>query len=178
MRTLQGTVVSLKADKTVSVIVVRRWLHPLYKKAVSRSKKYACHYEGSDLAVGDKVEITESKPLSKTKHFIVTKKLAEKSVRKLSPEQIAQAEKPAKAMAKKPKVKKTIKKDSEKTAEESEAVKTGEKKTVKAEVKTITKKTVKKPKTKDIQKKKVAKKADKPKVKKVVKKVAKKSSKK
>ncbi|MCL2110362.1 30S ribosomal protein S17 [Microgenomates group bacterium] len=72
MKKLQGTVVSLKAAKTASVNVTRRFSHPLFKKYVSRNKKYACHYENLDLQIGDTVEIVETKPISKTKHFRVS----------------------------------------------------------------------------------------------------------
>lgn len=75
MKTLQGTVISLKTAKTATVSVVRQWQHPLYKKSVKRSKKYACHYEGIELKEGDLVEIQETKPISKTKRFKVTRKI-------------------------------------------------------------------------------------------------------
>lgn len=74
MKTLQGTVVSLKTDKTATVSVIRQWQHPLYKKSVKRSKNYACHYEDLELAEGDQVVIQEIKPISKTKHFRVVEK--------------------------------------------------------------------------------------------------------
>lgn len=75
MRTLQGIVTSLKREKTATVKVTRMWQHPMYLKSVKRSKKYACHYEDLKLVEGDMVEIQESKPISKTKHFTVTKKI-------------------------------------------------------------------------------------------------------
>lgn len=74
---MQGTVTSLKREKTATVTVERMWQHPLYLKSVARSKKYACHYEGLELKEGDPVEIQESKPFSKTKRFVVTKKVTE-----------------------------------------------------------------------------------------------------
>lgn len=70
-----GEVTALKREKTATVSVSRMWQHPLYKKSVKRSKKYACHYEGIELNLGDNVEIQESRPISKTKHFVVTKKV-------------------------------------------------------------------------------------------------------
>lgn len=70
-----GEVTALKREKTATVSVSRMWQHPLYKKSVKRSKKYACHYEGIELSLGDNVEIQESRPISKTKHFVVTKKV-------------------------------------------------------------------------------------------------------
>ena len=70
-RILQGVVVSHACDKTVIVRVERRVMHPLYKKFVSRSKKYAAHDEGNRYRTGDAVRIEESRPLSKRKSWIV-----------------------------------------------------------------------------------------------------------
>lgn len=72
---MQGTVVSLKMPQTATVSVTRQWQHPLYKKSVTRSKKYACQYDKLELREGDAVVIQESRPLSKTKHFVVTEKV-------------------------------------------------------------------------------------------------------
>jgi len=70
-RVLQGVVVSDSCDKTVIVRVERRVMHPLYKKFVSRSKKYAAHDEENRYRAGDAVRIEESRPLSKRKHWVV-----------------------------------------------------------------------------------------------------------
>jgi small subunit ribosomal protein S17 len=70
-RVLQGRVVSDKGDKTVIVRVDRRVMHPLYKKYITRSKRYAAHDEQNQLKVGDAVRIRECRPLSKTKHWEV-----------------------------------------------------------------------------------------------------------
>ena len=70
-RILQGTVVSDKGDKTVIVKVERRVMHPLYKKFIRRSKRYAAHDEQNRFKVGDVVRIQECRPLSRTKHFEV-----------------------------------------------------------------------------------------------------------
>jgi small subunit ribosomal protein S17 len=70
-RILQGIVVSDACDKTVIVRVERRFMHPIYKKYVSRSKKYAAHDEGNRYHAGDSVRIEESRPLSKRKRWIV-----------------------------------------------------------------------------------------------------------
>lgn len=78
MRTMTGEVVSLKNKQTVQVLVTRQWQHPLYKKSVKRSKKYACHVVDLELAVGDKVEIVECAPISKTKAHKVVSKIAVK----------------------------------------------------------------------------------------------------
>ena len=66
-RILQGTVVSDKADKTITVLVERKFNHPLYKKIIKRSKKYAAHDENNVAKAGDIVRIEESKPISKSK---------------------------------------------------------------------------------------------------------------
>ena len=70
-RVLQGVVVSDKSAKTVIVRVDRRITHPIYKKTIQRSKKYAAHDEKSQFKVGDKVQIIESAPISKTKRWAV-----------------------------------------------------------------------------------------------------------
>ncbi|PCJ26944.1 MAG: 30S ribosomal protein S17 [Rickettsiales bacterium] len=70
-RILQGTVVSAKSEKTVSVEVERRFRHPLYKKTVRKSTKYAVHDENSRCSEGDKVKIQECRPLSKTKSWVI-----------------------------------------------------------------------------------------------------------
>lgn len=70
-RILQGVVVSDKMDKSVVVQVERRVMHPVYKKYIKRSKKYTAHDEGNLCKVGDVVQIIESRPLSKTKSWIV-----------------------------------------------------------------------------------------------------------
>lgn len=75
-KTLTGTVVSLKNAQTASVLVERQWQHPLYKKFVKRSKKFACHVaDDVMLAEGDKVTIAEATPISKTKRFKVVAKV-------------------------------------------------------------------------------------------------------
>lgn len=78
-RTLTGTVTSDKMDKTVTVLVERRVKHPLYSKYVVESKKYHAHDEANECGVGDKVEIAETRPLSKTKSWKVTR-ILEKAV--------------------------------------------------------------------------------------------------
>ncbi len=72
-RVLQGVVVSDKMDKTVTVQVERRFKHPLYKKFIRRSKKYAAHDETNATKTGDVVKIRECRPMSKRKKWeIVT----------------------------------------------------------------------------------------------------------
>ena len=70
-RVMRGTVVSDKCDKTVIVRVERRFMHPLYKKYITRSKRYAAHDEDNRHKVGDKVSIRECRPLSRTKRWEV-----------------------------------------------------------------------------------------------------------
>ena len=70
-RILQGTVVSDKNEKTVVVLVERRFTHPLFKKTVRRSKKYKAHDEANQCKVGDIVSIEESRPISKDKSWVV-----------------------------------------------------------------------------------------------------------
>jgi small subunit ribosomal protein S17 len=77
-RTLVGKVVSDKRMKTVTVLVERRAKHELYGKIVARSRKYHAHDENGDYKMGDMVEISESRPLSKTKNWVVTR-LVEKA---------------------------------------------------------------------------------------------------
>jgi len=75
MKAMQGTVVSLKNDKTAKVSVASLWQHPIYKKSVKRTKNYACHVEGLELQLGDKVLIKSTTPISKTKRFKVVSKV-------------------------------------------------------------------------------------------------------
>ena len=70
-RVLQGVVVSDKSDQTVTVLVERRFMHPMYKKIIKRTKKYRVHDEDNQCKVGDKVRIEECRPLSKTKSWVV-----------------------------------------------------------------------------------------------------------
>ena len=66
-----GVVVGDRADKTVTVLVERRFAHPLYGKQVTRSKRYHAHDEANEYKVGDTVSIMETRPLSKTKRWRV-----------------------------------------------------------------------------------------------------------
>lgn len=74
-RVLRGTVVSTKMTDTITVAVERYVKHPKYKKYLRRTKKYLVHDAGNTAKVGDKVDITEVRPISKRKTFaLVTKK--------------------------------------------------------------------------------------------------------
>jgi small subunit ribosomal protein S17 len=70
-RILQGVVVSDKQDKTVVVSVERQVMHPVYKKIVKKSKKFAAHDENNQYKVGDRVSIEECRPISKHKSWTV-----------------------------------------------------------------------------------------------------------
>ena len=71
VRSLTGKVVSDKMDKTVTVLVERRFKHPVYKKYVKRTDKYAAHDEANAFKVGDRVRIEECRPVSKRKTWRV-----------------------------------------------------------------------------------------------------------
>jgi small subunit ribosomal protein S17 len=77
-RTLVGRVVSDKMQKTVTVLVERRVKHPMIGKTMTRSKKYHAHVEAGEFGPGDLVEISECRPISRTKAWRVTR-LLEKS---------------------------------------------------------------------------------------------------
>lgn len=75
-RVLQGTVVSDKGDKTITVKVERRIMHPIYKKYIRTSKKYAAHDEKNAHKVGDVVSIIECAPISKRKRWTLVDAVA------------------------------------------------------------------------------------------------------
>ncbi len=77
-RSLVGKVVSDARAKTVTVLVERRVMHELYGKIVGKSRKYHAHDENNEYKIGDVVEISESRPISKTKSWVVTR-LVEKA---------------------------------------------------------------------------------------------------
>ena len=77
-RKLVGRVVSDKRAKTVTVLVERRVKHELYGKIVAKTSKYHAHDEKGEYKLGDIIEITESRPISKTKNWVVTR-LVEKA---------------------------------------------------------------------------------------------------
>lgn len=78
-RTLVGRVVSDKMQKTVTVLVERKIQHPLYGKYIAQSKKYHAHVSQDGIGLGDTVEIAETRPISKTKNWMVTR-LLEKAI--------------------------------------------------------------------------------------------------
>ena len=78
-RTLVGKVVSDKRAKTITVQIERRTKHELYGKIVARSSKYHAHDENGEYKLGDVVEIAETRPISKTKSWVVTR-LVQKAI--------------------------------------------------------------------------------------------------
>ena len=74
-----GTVVSDKMEKTVGVAVENRFPHPIYKKTVSRTTRYKVHDEDNRCQVGDRVRITETRPLSRSKRWAVAEIMTTKS---------------------------------------------------------------------------------------------------
>jgi small subunit ribosomal protein S17 len=81
-RTIVGKVTSVKMNKTIVVEVERKFKHPLYEKYIKRTSKMYAHDENNTCKVGDLAMIASSRPLSKTKHFVLVKVLeqAEKEV--------------------------------------------------------------------------------------------------
>ena len=71
-RVLEGNVVGNKTDKTITVLVERRFRHPVYKKYVKHTDKYSAHDPNNQYNIGDRVSIIECRPISKTKRWIVT----------------------------------------------------------------------------------------------------------
>lgn len=70
-RSVTGTVVSNRMDKTITVLVERRVQHPVYGKIIRRSSKLHAHDENNECNVGDTVTVTECRPLSKTKSWVL-----------------------------------------------------------------------------------------------------------
>lgn len=87
-----GVVSSDKADKTIVVAVENRKTHPIYKKQYSVTRKFIAHDEKNEASIGDTVLIQESRPISRRKHFIMKKIVAEAEIRHDEPEPQAQAE--------------------------------------------------------------------------------------
>jgi small subunit ribosomal protein S17 len=94
-RVLTGRVTSDKMDKTVTVLVERQVMHPLYKKFIRRSKKYAAHDEANTCKTGDMVRIEECRPFSKRKTWLVI----ERNGAALAPAGAVAAAEPATAQA-------------------------------------------------------------------------------
>ena len=117
-RVLEGNVVSDKTDKTITVLVERRFIHPLYKKYVKKTSKYAAHDPANQYKIGDRVQIVECRPVSKTKRWTVvtgdeaTKPAAAKKAapKKAEKKEDKKADAKAEKKEKKPAAKKETKK--------------------------------------------------------------------
>jgi len=70
-----GTVSSVKMNKTIVITLVSKERHPVYKKVITKHRTYKAHNELADVKLGDSVEIVETRPISKTVHFKVNKKI-------------------------------------------------------------------------------------------------------
>jgi small subunit ribosomal protein S17 len=70
-RTLKGTVVSNKMDKTIVVVVTRRLQHPVYRKYITRTTRFKAHDPDNRCSIGDEVVIKESRPISKSKSWVL-----------------------------------------------------------------------------------------------------------
>ena len=131
-RVLEGKVVSDKMDKTVTVLVERRFMHPKYKKYIKRSSKYAAHDESNSVKEGETIQIIECAPISKRKSWTVVKdgaaaptKEEKVAAKKAAPKKAAAPKAEAKkATAKKAPAKKA-------TAKKAATKKTAAKKTTK-----------------------------------------------
>ena len=88
-KTRVGRVVSDKADKTAIVLVEGRTVHPIYRKAVKRRKRFVVHDPNNESRIGDQVRLIESKPLSKTKRWKIIEILKRKDLAEIQPDQIA-----------------------------------------------------------------------------------------
>ena len=130
-RILEGNVVSNKTDKTVTVLVERRFMHPVYKKYIKKSDKFTAHDEQNACQEGERVQIIECRPISKTKRWAILRDGQPSMPVKAEP--AAKAEKPAaaKKAEKKPAAEKA-EKTAKAPAKKSAAKKTAEKKTAKA----------------------------------------------
>ena len=73
--TLVGTVTSDKRDKTITVSIVNRETHPLYRKQYTKTRKYTTHDEKNEAHKGDRVQIAQTAPISKTKAYTLVKVL-------------------------------------------------------------------------------------------------------
>ena len=73
-KTLEGKVIKDKNNKTIVVLVKRRYSHPFFKKVITSSKKYQAHDEKNKIKIGDAVKIIESRPFSKKKRWEVINK--------------------------------------------------------------------------------------------------------
>ncbi len=119
-RILEGNVVSDKMDKTVTVLVERRYMHPVYKKYIKQTDKYAAHDETNAFGIGDRVQIEECRPISKRKTWkVITLPPSQSHKGKVSEEDLAELNSEVKAS--RPDTKKKSKKTDEEVAEKKDA---------------------------------------------------------
>ncbi len=90
-KTRRGTVVKRSGDKTVSVLVERRYAHPIYGKQITVGKKYHVHDEKNEAGVGDVVEIAETRPLSATKRWRLVRIIVSERAKEAAAEAKAEA---------------------------------------------------------------------------------------
>lgn len=92
-QSIVGTVVSTKMQKTIVVQIERKFRHPIYRKVITRHKKFKAHCEDATVQEGDVVSIKETKPISKDKHFTFVEKISSTKVaKKEEPKANAQAQ--------------------------------------------------------------------------------------
>lgn len=127
-RVLEGKVVSDKMDKTITVSVERRFMHPKYKKYIKRSTKYAAHDENNSVKEGETVQIIECAPISKRKSWTVLVNGEEQGKSKAAPKPAAKKTE-KKAAPKKAEAKKDEKPAAKKAAKKAPAKKAAAKKT-------------------------------------------------
>lgn len=122
-RILEGDVVSDKTNKTVTVLVERRFRHPVYKKYIKRTDKYSAHDEANHFKTGDRVQIIECRPISKTKRWtvLIDGKEPEIKKEKAPAKPAANKAEPKKAEAKKADAKPAAKKETKAAAPKKEA---------------------------------------------------------
>lgn len=122
--TLIGIVTSEKRDKTITVSIVSRETHPLYRKQYTKTRKYTAHDEKNEAHEGDKVQIAMTRPISKTKAYTLVKVLERSRGRVELKDDVNEVELPEKVGA--DKIAETKKAEESKRAEKSEPAEEGE----------------------------------------------------
>lgn len=95
-RVLEGSVVSAKNDKTITVLVERRFMHPVYKKYIKNADKFTAHDEANQYKEGDRVSIIECRPISKSKRWTVVTGDENASSKEVAPKAAKEKTAPAK----------------------------------------------------------------------------------
>ena len=122
--TLIGIVTSEKRDKTITVSIVSRETHPLYRKQYTKTRKYTAHDEKNEAHEGDKVQIAMTRPISKTKAYTLVKVLERSRGKVELKDDVNEVELPEKVGA--DKIAETKKAEESKRAEKSEPAEEGE----------------------------------------------------